>query len=349
MRVHLVRNLVVGAVCGALGLVVGTFVRGPGIPGGHASDFVEFRESGSSFVRPLLECERPRESPANAGLAALRRRVEGTVAGALAAGRAGHVSVYFRDLDVGTWFSVNPVERFKPASLLKVPVAMALLGEAEENPLLLRRRVRFSGGEDLSREQSIKPAEGLRPGEEYTVGELARRMIVHSDNNAARLVLDSLPPAALDHLYADLGVTFSGAPGDVGFLSVDAYASFFRSLYNGTLPGPRSSEAALALLAQRSFAGGLRAGIPGEVPVAAKFGEWRLPEGEHDREQFHDCGIVYHPRHPFLLCVMTRGPRFEPLEGVVAEIAREVFAEVDAPGLGQGLVAEMPGSIPASP
>lgn len=337
------RSVALGFVCAALGFALGTLVRGPGIPPGHASDFVEVRDAGMSFVRPLLECERSREASANGRLEALRRRVEDVVAGAVGEGRASHVSVYFRDLDVGTWFSVNPVDRFKPASLLKVPVIMALLRETEGNPQLLRRPVRFDGEADLTLEQTIKPAEPLLPGRDYPVGELARRMVVHSDNNAARLVLEALPPEAVDRLYADLGVAFSGAPGDAGFLSVDAYASFFRVLYNGTYPGPRSSEAILALLAQRSFAGGLRAGVPAEIPVAAKFGEWQLPGAAPAREQFHDCGIVYHPERPYLLCVMTRGPRFEPLDGVVTEIAREVYAEVDAPELATALVAGLPG------
>lgn len=335
--------ILVGTVCGALGLAVGTLIQGPGIPRGHASDFVEVREKGSLFVRPLLECERPREAAGNAQLTAVRSRVEGAVAAAVQAGRATHVSVYFRDLDAGTWFSINPVERFVPASLLKVPVLLAALQMAEVEPQFLRRPVRFEGRIDLTREQSVRPAEILEPGRDYPLGELVRRMIVHSDNNAARLVLDSLPPSALERVYGDLGVAFRGMEGDQSFMSVDDYASFFRILYNGAHFNPRSCEAALTLLAQRSFAGGLRAGVPAGIPVAAKFGEWRLHEAERDREQFHDCGVVYHPERPYLLCVMTRGPRFEPLDGVVAGISQEVFAEVDAAKVPLDLVAGIPG------
>jgi hypothetical protein len=64
------------------------------------------------------------------------------------------------------------------------------------------------------------------------------------------------------------------------------------------------------------------------VPVAHKFAERSDPQtGE---KQLHDCGIVYYPRHPYLLCVMTKGPGFEGLAGVVARVSRMVYSEVDA-------------------
>ncbi len=46
-------------------------------------------------------------------------RVNELVEGMLSAGRASHISVYFRDLNNGPWFGINEKEEFSPASLLK--------------------------------------------------------------------------------------------------------------------------------------------------------------------------------------------------------------------------------------
>jgi hypothetical protein len=53
---------------------------------------------------------------------------------------------------------------------------------------------------------------------------------------------------------------------------------------------------------------GLKAGIPANIELAHKFGE-RGIIGMNGREQkqLHDCGIIYYPKHPYILCIMTRG------------------------------------------
>jgi hypothetical protein len=76
------------------------------------------------------------------------------------------------------------------------------------------------------------------------------------------------------------------------------------------------------------YPGGLRAGVPPAVAVAHKFGEWQLEEDVPAREQLHDCGIVYEPHRPYLLCIMTRGREFATLPGVIAELSRATYEEV---------------------
>ena len=46
--------------------------------------------------------------------------------------------------------------------------------------------------------------------------------------------------------------------------------------------------------------------------------------------QLHDCGIVYYPQHPDLLCVMTKGPDFERLDDIIRGVSQISFAEIDA-------------------
>ena len=89
---------------------------------------------------------------------------------------------------------------------------------------------------------------------------------------------------------------------------------------------PARSEEALDLLTKSEFKDGLVAGVPPGVTVAHKFGE-RGAEGERMR-QLHDCGIVYCPRSPYVLCVMTRGEDFQQLIGTTEDISRLVYGEI---------------------
>ena len=69
--------------------------------------------------------------------------------------------------------------------------------------------------------------------------------------------------------------------------------------------------------------------MPPSIGVVHKFGERSLgPNGE--TKQLHDCGIVYYPNHPYLLCIMTRGTSFEPLRKTIAGTSQLFYAELDS-------------------
>lgn len=101
----------------------------------------------------------------------------------------------------------------------------------------------------------------------------------------------------------------------------------FRGIYNGSLLNKENSNKVLEWLSQSKFKDGLVAGVPGSVMIAHKFGERLL---EDNTKQLHDCGIVYYPDNPYLLCVMTHGNDYEKLEKVIQDISKMVYTEVDS-------------------
>ena len=294
--------------------------RGPG----HS--FSERREGGHRYVNPLLECD---AGPALLGdeLTPFRSRVEGFLRDELRYPGVEGVSVYFRELNDGLWFSLGEAERYTPASLRKVPMMIAVLKQAERTPGLLQAKLPFLLANDHNAEQTFKPSVTLVRGQEYTVAELVRRMIVYSDNNAFMLLSATVNRAELERTYEklDLRAPGSGAAPEV---SAETYASFFRVLYNASYLPRELSEWALSLLAESEFHDGIVRGLPPGVPVAHKFGESR--DDATGEVQLHDCGVVYLPDRPYLLCVMTRGTSFEYLDDAIAAVSRIVHDEVTA-------------------
>jgi len=71
---------------------------------------------------------------------------------------------------------------------------------------------------------------------------------------------------------------------------------------------------------------GLVGGLPEGIKVAHKFGERAYEES--GVKQFHDCGIIYYPNKPYLLCVMTRGDDFNTLQGIVRQVSQTVYQTV---------------------
>jgi beta-lactamase class A len=151
-------------------------------------------------------------------------------------------------------------------------------------------------------------------------------MIVYSDNNAFMFLTSYVNFIELKKVYTNLRIQNPLETTDDHYLSVQTYESFFRILYNSSYLNRESSDWALELMSQSEFKSGLVAGVPSTVTVAHKFGE-RI---EEKTIQLHDCGIVYYPKHPYLLCVMSQGPSFEFLEASIADISREIYSDIDS-------------------
>jgi beta-lactamase class A len=247
-------------------------------------------------------------------------------------GAVDEVSIFFRDLENGPTFGINHSEEYIPASLLKVPLMLTYYRLADEDPSILRNVLVNEGAVQVVT-PSIPPSEALQEGEPYTVEELIRRMIVHSDNQAWILLARHLMSMSsrtdlLGETYAEIGLLEQSDDVATETLSAKSYAGLFRLLYNASYLSHAMSNKALALLADAEYALALRAGVPDDIPVAHKFGERQfLDTGLY---QLHDCGIVYYPENPYLLCIMTKGRDPAALPGVIAKISRLVYEEVNS-------------------
>lgn len=248
-------------------------------------------------------------------------------------GNADVVSLYVRDLNNGPTMGINEQERFAPASLLKVPLLLTYLSLKEEyGPAIFSHTLSYTLPES-EYGQLVEPEELIKPNTPYTVEELLRRMMIYSDNRAYLSLLDYLHQLFPDRdrlleTYIDLGVI---NPEDLQdqTITTKLYSSIFTQLFHASYLRERtSSEWALELMTETTFNDGIRAGVPDLVEVADKFGErYGFDDG---LKQLHDCGIVYFPENPYLLCVMTRGKDIEKLKAVIAGISSLVYQEFEA-------------------
>ncbi|MFA5039631.1 MAG: serine hydrolase [Candidatus Omnitrophota bacterium] len=282
--------------------------------------FQEVREGGYEFINPLLECE-PGEMPQE--LIPFKNKIAEAVQAAVQSKQAIEVGVYFRDLNNGPWFGINENLKFLPASLLKVPIMMAYFKKAESDPGLLKKTLTYER-KMSGMEQHFEPSEVLTPGESYTIKDLIGRMIKYSDNEAKEMLV-AYDPGSFNSVQKSLGMDVWEYNEPEQAISVRSYASLFRILYNASYLSPEMSEKALKILSKSQFPYGLVTSVPEGTKVAHKFGE----RYERWTWQLHDCGIIYYPKHPYLLCILTRGADVEALRKVIQNISRIVYSEVD--------------------
>ncbi len=237
-------------------------------------------------------------------------------------------AVFFRDLRSGPTFGIDERTSFAPASLLKLPVALVFMNAADAEPEVLNAELSYTG-DTLVSDQGVKPTESAQPGRAYPIRELLRLMLTHSDNasyQALEAFLGEQPQREALRLdaFRELGF-IDPDTREERTLSVRAYAAIFTLLHNASYLTAESSNLILSWLAESPFTDALVTGVPADVPVAHKFGERLHDDGT---KELHDCGIIYFPDNPYVLCVMTNGTDWAEQRKLIAEISRIVYEEV---------------------
>jgi len=280
------------------------------------------------MLNPWIQCEDSEDLKKHGEYTDFRVKLEKYIEDEKAEGVISDVAVYFRDLENGPWFGINERMEFAPASLLKLPVMIAILKHEQDEPGFLNELV-HSGNRGADTLQPLSGDKTTSTNKIYTVDELLERMIRFSDNASKDLLIEHIKSLNPDDdfvssLFIELNLA-SELPEDEdeNYMRIKNYASLFRILYNSSYLDKRLSEKALELLSRTTFNDGIIQGVPPSIVVAHKFGV------RSDISQLHDCGVIYHPEDPYMLCVMTRGKNLDMNAQVIAEISRRVFEEVD--------------------
>ena len=289
----------------------------------------EWREGASGLINPLLGVNYPDKAIFD-DLKPLTDRLNSVIQQAKSNNQATRISVYFKDQATSHWTGINETDTFAPASLIKIPMMITYFKVAESDPAILSKQIQYVGP-DQNTIETFKPSKQMVIGQYYTVDDLIQRMIIYSDNNAIAMLFDNMDKKTLDQVFAELSITLPKDVKQTGdYITPGNFSRFFRTLYNATYLDEEYSQKALGLLARTDFKNGLAAGVPSDVTVAHKFGE--TPDVDQNGSvvgyELHDCGIVYVPSHPYVLCVMTTGPSYSALSGVIKNISSTVYSTV---------------------
>jgi beta-lactamase class A len=254
--------------------------------------------------------------------------------------RAGvTVAVAYRDLGSGVSFHRNEDEVFHAASIMKVPVMMALFEAVDAGELRLTEplpvRNEFRSIVDGS-PFALDPAEDGDPdlyaalGGSRPLEELIRRMIVRSSNLATNLLIERIGAPRATALMRRLGAggleVLRGVEDQKAFdagrnntVTARGLEVALTALAEGTTFSPASNEAMLDILAAQEFNDKIPALLPPGTRVAHKTGDITAIH--------HDAAIVFPPgQEPYVLVVLTRGYADEKAaDRAIAEISRVVW------------------------
>ena len=333
---NLLKNkIIVAIIFFIIGIVAGVFISRVYISKSSPQATYNVRQGGYNFINPLLSCNTS-EDKQFIEYQPIADKFKEYIEQHISNGDAQNISVYFRSLNNGNWSGVNENDTFSPASLLKVPLMITYLKETETNPGILNQQITYHQKTDGNAIEVYKPKKFIEDGKTYTINNLLRYMIFYSDNNAAQLLEDNVDKNSLTEIFSDLGIPVSSSTSQ-DIITPKAYSYLFRILYNATYLTKPMSQYALELLTFADFSEGIKRGIPADVPSAQKFGERTVlnknlvtDKTTFSIRELHDCGIIYYPKNPYLLCIMTKGNDFSKLSKIISDLSAIVYKESES-------------------
>lgn len=241
------------------------------------------------------------------------------------------VSIYFEYLPTGANISINKDEKVWPASLIKIPVAMAMMKKIEsgkwkmDNELVILDEDKDNGFGTLYQQPT---------GTTLTIKKLLEESLINSDNTAHLVLLRNLESSEIEDIYNHLGlddivedVKKKSTQEVDNRITAKRYSIFFRALYSSTYLLPEYSQMFLDILekAPREY---LSSGLPDNVIFVHKTGV-RVGEAVNA-----DSGIIYAHGRPYLLTVMIQRRDNIPTDDdqktkdIFKEISQEVYQYV---------------------
>ncbi|MEJ2184643.1 MAG: class A beta-lactamase-related serine hydrolase [Gemmatimonadota bacterium] len=256
----------------------------------------------------------------------------------------GVVGLSVMDPNTGDMYSVNGDESFPSASIVKLAVMVDVYARVVEGQLRLNDPLTFLA---IDRTGGSGVLQFMDAPLQITVWDAVFLMITLSDNTATNLLLAKLPPHAVTERMHKLGlprtrifVRVNADPDDsfapdsaraygLGMTTPNEIASLLTMLYRRELVSPEASDAMMAVLRHQFYKEGLPRHLPPGVEVAHKTGSLAAAR--------NDCGVVYGPVRPFVICVLTkdnedrRWTRDNAAERLIGNVTRVVYDALNPP------------------
>jgi len=221
----------------------------------------------------------------------------------------GEVGLVIKDLAMNWQISYHKDMPFPSASLVKVPIMLALFYAAEEGRINLKDSVRLKGTYKTGGSGVLK---ALKNGTPFTVEQLIELMITQSDNTAANMLIGMVGFDYLNTMFRKMGLDETNLSrkmmdftlrkyGVENYTTAEEMADLLERLYRKKMVNAHISEMCLTLLRRQHINDRIPARLPSETVVAHKTGL--------ERRVCHDAGIVFTARGDYLICVLTSGER----------------------------------------
>lgn len=233
---------------------------------------------------------------------------------------SGKIGFYYKDLTSGRTFGINENEGFIAASVIKLPILVAVLYEIEKGHLRKEDIIRLSPSDKV-------PGCGvlalMHSGLDVTIKDLCNLMIVISDNTATNMLIRLMGIERINSIMEELGLKTTKLnrllfdyeeqkQGKENYFSPAEIGMLLEKIYRKALISEDICQETEEILKLQQINSKIPYLLPGNIEVAHKTGE--------DDGITHDVGIVYSAK-PFILCFASNNADVVMVEEAIRRIS----------------------------
>ncbi|MCC7366683.1 MAG: serine hydrolase [Dehalococcoidia bacterium] len=238
--------------------------------------------------------------------------LEAAIRAAIGPAHQGNVSVAVHRLSDGTTAAVGAGQVYYAASTFKLAVLYEALKRRAAGELDFAEQMELTA-EDIAEDLGTLGSAGGDHG--LTVGDCVQAMVIVSDNSCAVALMRRFDEGAIDRTLAGLGIEDTSVNTyDLPATAADM-ARVMEALVTGEGIGAGGRDDAMRLLLAQQTRVGIPAGLPRDVAVGNKTGNY--PGATHD------VAFVAAPSGLYVIAILTGGDwAWEPVQAVSEAVYR---------------------------
>jgi beta-lactamase class A len=246
----------------------------------------------------------------------------------------GTWGISLHDLDTNETWEVNGQELFYSASVIKIPIMIAVFAASHRKEIFLSKSL------TLKREDMVGGSgvlQHMTPGTQVTIYDLITLMIIQSDNTATNILIDLVGTEAIQQTMIKIGLEESKfyhkmMTQDVrreGLNEITAHemTDMLKKLVTGKIISVHSCEQMIDIMKKQQIRNSLPAKIPEpDEPVIGTLKQWEIANKTGNVSRIrHDIGVFYVGKRTFIASVLTKG--IDDLESpeVIGKIGFEIY------------------------
>ncbi|MGX9706191.1 serine hydrolase [Laceyella tengchongensis] len=246
----------------------------------------------------------------------------------------GNWGVWIEDLTSATTWAWNETKSFYAASIIKVPIMVAVYKQAFLGRLALADEIILTAEDQVG---GTGVLQHLSPGLRLSVQDLTTLMIIQSDNTATNILIDLLGTETIRETMDELGMRQStfhnklmivpAAPAGLNMITAADVARCFRHIAQGKVVSQHASRQMVEILKKQQLRDCLPTGLPSQHgDIIGWLPEWELAHktGMVTRT-LHDAGILFTKSRAVVMVALSEECEYEQAQQQMKQLARLVY------------------------
>jgi len=260
---------------------------------------------------------------------ALREKIEARLKNA-----KGTWSIALEDLNDGASFSLHGDELFYAASIIKVPIMVAVFAAAEEGDVRLGDRLTLRKDDMVGGSGVLQ---FMSPRIELPIYDLVTLMIIQSDNTATNMLIDLIGMEKIQAVMNGLGMERSEIHHKLMIVQANRVNSneitasdvtaLLARIARGECVSLHASEQMIRIMKQQQLSNGLIGRLPAQNNVIlGAIPEWEFAGKTGNVDGImHECALLYVRGRCMAVTVLSKGCAEDEAREMISQIGREVY------------------------